>query len=729
MKKLTDSSLNDIADDAMNILSSKLLNYDSTSDVKDSDELNNMLIRYALNNSSRKESGRLEFPLLWNEKSSHLLSRNYNLSKAILFSNLKKLKDKNEYLHLIDDYFKEQENSQMIEKIHNFDDFINSNEKCSFLPHMPIFKMKRQTTKCRVVFLSNLFEQDLNQPLSFSHNQSMYSGPILNYKLSSALLHLRFDSKVLCFDIKRAFNQIALNNIDQNRLLFLWFRNVKKQDYSIIAYRNLRLPFGLRCSPSILMLALYRILVLDAPSDELKNIKMLIYQLFYMDNGAFTCSSSSELTYVYSKLSFIFLPYGMELQQFITNDLILQSNIDSENNEKSSEEVPLLGLVWNRKDDLIYTNKIQLDILAQTKRNILKSIASQYDLFGFNIPILNRSRIFMHKLQCNKKLDWDTQIDKELQHEWKLICRQANSSSILKVSRFVGNRNSSYKLIACVDSSREMYGVVLYILDIETNKINFLLAKNRIVNTKNETKSIPSLELMSIHLGCEVLLDLYKELAGPKCLVPINIESLEICSDSFVALSWIKSYAYTFDKMQKRTIFVLNRLQKIFNFCKEFPINFKFINGCNNPSDYVTRQISYNKLIHTNYLTGENLICNDNCDINLLHFKLPIDYKLKENVALINVLNLTKNTLFDIENFSSFNKAVRVLKTVIKCFFIWRNKIKYTDLSLYNFTDKAKKLLFLEEQKKHFPEIFEYFYKKCKPKYSIPNIVNQLNCV
>ena len=66
----------------------------------------------------------------------------------------------------------------------------------------------------------------------------MYYDRILNYKLSSVLLHIRFDSKVLSFAIKRAFSKIALNNVNQNRLLFLWFRNVKKQDYSIVAYKN-----------------------------------------------------------------------------------------------------------------------------------------------------------------------------------------------------------------------------------------------------------------------------------------------------------------------------------------------------------------------------------------------------------------------------------------------------------------------------------------------------------
>ena len=68
---------------------------------------------------------------------------------------------------------------------------------------------------------------------------------------------------MLCFDISRAFLNIALNETDQARLLLLWFKNVSKENYSLTAFKAKRLPFGISCSPSILMMALYKILVLD----------------------------------------------------------------------------------------------------------------------------------------------------------------------------------------------------------------------------------------------------------------------------------------------------------------------------------------------------------------------------------------------------------------------------------------------------------------------------------
>ena len=49
----------------------------------------------------------------------------------------------------------------------------------------------------------------------------------------------------------------------------------------IQAYKNVRLSFSLRCSPAILMIRLYKILILDVQYDcnRLKDLKKLIYRV------------------------------------------------------------------------------------------------------------------------------------------------------------------------------------------------------------------------------------------------------------------------------------------------------------------------------------------------------------------------------------------------------------------------------------------------------------------
>ena len=77
-------------------------------------------------------------------------------------------------------------------------------------------------------------------------------------------------TSISCFDLCNAFNHIALSDTDSNKLQFLWFNNVEKGNFEVVGYRNVRLSFCLRCSPTILLLGLYKILVLDAVNDPIE---------------------------------------------------------------------------------------------------------------------------------------------------------------------------------------------------------------------------------------------------------------------------------------------------------------------------------------------------------------------------------------------------------------------------------------------------------------------------
>ena len=726
----------------------KVLNYEQSNAEDSSSEVNEQLVKFALNQTVYTEEGRLSMPLLWNNKVAHLLGRNYNLAKAVLQSNLGKLKKNKLHLQLMDETIKEQEKLGIIQRIPDLNRYLLENPEHSFLPHMGVFRLSRETTKCRVVFLSNICERNVSKPITVSHNQSIHSGPCLNQKLASALLHLRFGSKLICFDIKKAFNQIELNPFDQNKLLFLWCRNVNKGDFSIVGFKNVRLSFGLRCSPTLLMLGLYKILIMETKgnTEEVIYLKKLIYQLFYMDNGAFSCKDSETLEWAYQLLPSIFEPFKMELQQLVTNDVSLQDTIDIGTGKETDSKVKLLGLQWQRLDDTLSTRPIVLDISANTKRLILKSIAANFDLYNFNGPILNRSRIFMHGLQCDKSLGWDDPLSHERIKEWKCIAKQVNATPEIKIRRFVGEREASYKLISCVDSSSLMYGAAIYIENIDTGQISFVMAKNRLVNTALKTKSIPSLELQAINLGAEILIELYKELSGPTCIVPIKIESLNLYSDSLVALTWVNSYACKLDKMQKKSNFVLNRLHHISQLCDTFPIKFSFTSGHSNPGDCITRCLSYKQLMKTNYFLGPQVNDSDErSSQDMLSFTIPnpLFEVNNNNIEVIdagtcstqcNNSALPAEHLIDTNRYSDFRHLVWVHAKVLKYWNKWKARAKANrpacrDLQILDsgYYKEANKQIILKEQQIHFSEVFDYFKADIKWVKNLPNIVGQLN--
>ena len=192
---------------------------------------------------------------------------------------------------------------------------------------------------------------------------------------------------------------------------------------------------------------------------------------------------------------------------------------------------------WDRKQDSLSTKPISLNIQAQAKREVLQSIASQYDLFNVNGPLLNRSRLFLHQLQCDKDLGWDQELNANVRRQWRNIAKQANAASVTEIQRVFGSREDTYRLLAFSDSSKQMFGVVIYMQNISTGKVSFVFAKNRIVSKQLESKSMPSLELQGITLAVEEIICLYEELSGSSCMMPIKICELIIYSDSFVALS------------------------------------------------------------------------------------------------------------------------------------------------------------------------------------------------
>ena len=707
----------------------KFLNYDTNNYTDKVSNINQELTEYALQKITRNSDGRIIVPLLWNGKVSSFLSKNEQLAKAVLKANFNRYSKQPGSLELIDHTIKEQLRSGIIERIPDLDTYKVENPCYSFLAHMPVFKPERDTTKCRVVFLSNL--KDARQNLSLSHNQCMFAGPTLNHKLSSAFIHNRFDLKLLTFDLVKAFNMLALNEVDQSKLLFFWYKDVSKGDFSLVAYKNTRLSFGLRCSPFLLMISLYFILVMQkTDNSKLDDLKGLIYSLIYMDNGGISSNDSRELYWAFRQLNDIFEPFKFRVQQLITNDVDLQKHIDKDCETETPVINKLFGLAWNRVTDEISTRAIQLNPVANTKRTILQTIAAQFDIFGFNLPLFNRCRLFMHRLQCQRNLGWDQPLTAEQLREWKNISNQLNNSPVIKIPRFIGNREGSYNLITFSDASKDIYGCVVYIQNIETGQISFLHAKNRMVNQQLGNKSIPSLELHAINLAIECAFDIYEDLSGSACMKAINIKDIVLFSDSLCALQWIYSSSLELAKMNKHTTFVLNRINKIEKLCERHPVTFRFIAGKDNPADYVTRSVSYKQLSSSNYFSGPNF----NHEFPELCFELP-SFKSESSpnnqlsTFSVNAVRADSDCVLDINKFSCFRALVRSYRTILKCVERWKVKCitNYISTPCSNYFALAIINLIRHEQHLYFPEIISYFKQGYCPVKDIPDLVSQLN--
>lgn len=82
-----------------------------------------------------------------------------------------------------------------------------------------------------------------------------------------------------------------------------------------------------------------------------------------------------------------------------------------------------------------------------------------------------------------------------------------------------------------------------------------------------------------------MLHEISTDLSGDKNISPIKITSMYVYTDSMVSSAWIRSYFINHDKMQKKSIFVLNRLKQIRDQCSNTSETFRYIEGRDNPAD------------------------------------------------------------------------------------------------------------------------------------------------
>ena len=188
--------------------------------------------------------------------------------------------------------------------------------------------------------------------------------------------------------------------------------------------------------------------------------------------------------------------------------------------------------------------------------------------------------------------------------------------------------------------------------------------------------------------------------------------------------------------MQKRTVFVMNRVKEICHLCDIHPIFFHFISGVENPADMTTRCISSKQLNKSSYVSGPSFILEDvNCQSHdSMSFIVPCPgTKIQaQETSFLNTCdpNLSnQETLVDYEIFSSFAKILNIHVKVLQFVQNLKRKVNPNlfEISTEELHDRAITKMISDLQHTNFPDIFTYFESKTKRLKDIPNVVRQLN--
>ena len=77
-----------------------------------------------------------------------------------------------------------------------------------------------------------------------------------------------------------------------------------------------------------------------------------------------------------------------------------------------------------------------------TKRNVIKAIASIYDLLGLFNPTIAQMKTFFQKL-CSAKYDWDDLITNDYLEEWNELVKYLSAIEFISVTRLYSYHNTN----------------------------------------------------------------------------------------------------------------------------------------------------------------------------------------------------------------------------------------------------------------------------------------------
>ena len=473
------------------------------------------------------------------------------------------------------DQFKTFESEKIIERIEvDPKDF----HKYIWIPHRPVFKTDEQsTTKMRPVFNASLKTKKGTPSL----NEASYCGINLMKDMNELLMLFRTNHYVYLSDIRKAFLMIKLKKIkDRNRFCFF----VREGD-KLICYRFATIIFGFNASPFILNYVLQYHASLfsdDECSEMLKNN-------FFVDNLVKSHNSEEKLKYLYETSIDRMGQGGFDLRSCNTNSEKLKQKMinDGKFVEHGCEYEKVLGYMYSPVKDVLRLAKsnINLMLILLTKRIILSQYAKVFDPLGLTAPVTVRGKTLLSSLWQKKSSDdhWDVKVGEEDSKAWNNLSNDLVGLSNIEFPRYSLSEDELTDLYLFCDASKKAYGYVAYA--VQNGKSGFILSKPKVAPM--QTKSLPTLELLSVFLAFKGLYSILKTFKK------VKVKNIFIGVDAQVVLSWLLS-----DVVKTKNQFARNRIRDVHRMFKELtelynvPIFFKYVPTKENPADMLTRGMS-----------------------------------------------------------------------------------------------------------------------------------------
>ena len=410
-----------------------------------------------------------------------------------------------------------------------------------YLPHRGIHR----NGKLRIVF-----DGSAKDGVGRSLNEYLDAGENLLLKLPAVVLNFRAGAIGCQCDIKSAFHQVSVKNEDRKYLQFFW---------TDLSLRFARVPFGLSCSPYMLLKTIETHLGSYEASDP--DLCDKIRTGTYMDDICTTFPSRQEAEQGMERMVEVFSNANMQLHK---------SRLSGD----SSPDSGVLGMLWNTESDRLAV-VVPQSSCPRTKRDLLSIVSKTFDPLGVLTPwLIHGKALFQRTWTEEPAPKWDEPLSERLQKEveswWK-----GSSEQVVWFPRSidaVGEGSDGVFHVFC-DASKQAYCAVVYHVNDGHSKL--VMAKSRLAPLDPKL-TIPRMELMAALIGARLLKFIQDALK-------VQTPNAVLWTDSTDVLFWIRN-----DKPRK--IFVENRVSAILDLTN--PDQWRHVKGVDNPADLGTRGMS-----------------------------------------------------------------------------------------------------------------------------------------
>ena len=202
-----------------------------------------------------------------------------------------------------------------------------------YLPHHPVENINKPKTVRRVANAASKFRGQ-------SLNSNLLTGPDLLNNLLGVLMRFREHPVAVLADIEGMFMQIAIHQIDQSALQFLWLA-----DNQIQQYQFTRLIFAANCSPSCAIYVLNHCAKENIQHfpEALKAVRKHVYMDDYIQSHA----TEKDACKAVLETKHCLKTGGFRLTKFVSNSSIVLNQIPPDDKDNQTDIVRVLGVKWN----------------------------------------------------------------------------------------------------------------------------------------------------------------------------------------------------------------------------------------------------------------------------------------------------------------------------------------------------------------------------------------------